>query len=294
MNGDGTTDLVLLQASAYNLPTSIQIRLLNSKGGSLKTITVQVSGGIASWLVRDLDGDSQPEVVVTSGSKSSKLTVYHNQLKSPGIMKATYTYSLKGSLKILDARDLDNDGPLDLIVSSSGTLHSLLVHSQGAGLAFKAKTLLMGGGGSAFFGASLGDLTAPPARGIHIKKGAFDVTISGVSAIRGYSTGILVEGNKAVLSEVTVEDTDLHGVRFSGVASGKVSSLTTRNLFQGVGLALDNATIVTVNNSDLCDAGYNPRLTAVGARCIKSAANGANNRLRLNNGCTTMATKPCP
>jgi len=48
-----------------------------------------------------------------------------------------------------------------------------------------------------------------------------------------------------------------------------------------------------VNNCDLCDGGYDPRLTAVGARCVKSAANGINNRLRLNNGCTTLAYKTC-
>jgi len=292
MNGDGNTDMVLLHGS----PTSasmVRVYLGNGKGQFTSVKSLSPGGSITSTLVRDLDGDGLPEVVLTAGTKGSSLIIYQNQLKGGSSFKQLLALKSSGSARILDARDMNNDGLLDLISESSSWSRAVYLLTQSAPMKFSAKVLMTGSGGTSFRAFALGDLTASPARAVYIKKGADGVTLTKVGAIRGYSTGVHVEGDKAHLNELVVEDTDLHGVKFKGVTSGKVEKLTTRNMFQGVGLALDNATIVTVNNCDLCDGGYDPRLTAVGARCVKSAANGINNRLRLNNGCTTLAYKTC-
>ena len=298
MNGDGKPDLVVLQSS-MTTPKEFRVLLNTGKGSFSSQQAIKVGDTITSYIVRDLDGDGQPEVVLsTSGSKYSYIRVYSNRLKTTGTFALTFSYLSLGAPYILDARDMDNDGLLDLVShmnSTSGLTSYVMLHRQNSSGSFTTSAVLNGKASSTpYFAAALGDLTDAQARGVYIKKGAKDVTVSDVGPIRGFSIGVLVEGDAATVEGVVVVDPDLYGARFDGVNTGKVSGLEVNQLFQGTALSLDNAKIVTVSNSDLCDMGQDPRLTPIGASCVMSAANGANNRLNRNNGCTTLAFTPCP
>lgn len=300
MNGDGKPDLVLVTLTgSMGAMTSIQVKLNNGKGGFSSLKSLSPGGTITSILVRDLNGDGLPELVVgTSSSSYGYLRVYKNTLKTSSSFTLSYSYGSKGSSYIWDARDMNNDSRLDLVFgafSTFGTVPYLMVGLQSVSGSFLVKVAYSGKVNSGVVsGTVLGDLDGQAARGVHIKKGASKVTVSNVGPIRGFSTGVLVEGDQATLEGVEVVDPDLYGVRFDGVNTGKVDSLKVKQLFQGTALSLDNAKIITVNNSNLCDMGRHPNFTPVGAACVLSAANGTNNRLNLNNGCTTLASKYCP
>ena len=298
INGDGHVDLVLLHGNGTS-PTGVQVNLNNGKGGFSGSKTVGAGGDITSSLLRDLDGDGAPDLVLgTSSSKLAYVRVFKNQYKTSGSFQLNFNYLSKGSGYILDARDMNNDGLLDLvsqISSTSSATSSVMLHSQNASGSYTTSTVLSSTTSTTpYFAAILGDLTANQANAVHVKKGADSITISNLGPIRGFSTGVLVEGDAATVEGVVVVDPDLYGVRFDGVNSGTVSGLKVSQLFQGTALSMDNAKIITVSNSTLCDGGQDKRLTPMGASCVMSAANGSNNRLNRNNGCTTLAYKPCP
>jgi hypothetical protein len=300
LDGDGDTDLLLVvfnQGKAAWLAS-----FLNSGKGSFSAAAKPIlpGDGIGAAALADLNGDGLPDLVLGPASGTGYLTVFLNA--GGGQFKNGWSDPVAEQTTAIEAADLDHDGDLDLVVTRDlyGTAipsYAVLVN-DGAGSFKSTWAPYASKAGNGYVALVAGDLDGPPAAGVRLLPAAAGSQVAGFGALRGFTTGIEVDGADAVsLSGVVVESPDLFGVRVKGVTKVAVSKLALRHLRQGVGLHLYGVQAAAIDGVSLCPQGWDRRLTAVSASCVKvGTLSGTGNRLALSNGCVGagLSWSSCP
>jgi Bacterial Ig-like domain (group 3)/FG-GAP-like repeat len=122
-NRDGKLDLIGLENEAAR----IAVYLANGDGAFAPPVYYGVPGGPESALVRDMDGDGHPDMVTTGGD--NVLRVLHGN--SDGTFSPTLAFPVPVGAKgmfpgLLDIRDYNHDGVLDLALTSLDGVHILI------------------------------------------------------------------------------------------------------------------------------------------------------------------------
>lgn len=120
MNGDGKPDLVV---TVY--PGAVAVLLGNGDGTFQPASTYAADNAPSAVIIADLNGDGKPDVVVcgciTSGCSTSGISVLLGN--GDGTLQPPYSYISDSSGAVplsLAAADLNGDGELDVVVSSTG------------------------------------------------------------------------------------------------------------------------------------------------------------------------------
>ncbi|MFK7980825.1 MAG: FG-GAP-like repeat-containing protein, partial [Saprospiraceae bacterium] len=135
LNGDGYPDLVV----THNVPSSVHVRLNNGDGtlgaSSLYSVT-NYSNGVE---FADIDGDGDIDMIGRSGNSSlssNRISIFRN--KGDGTFDAQETFSTNnGYGHYLRLGDLDNDGDVDMIFTTSASFNAIptfkVYENNGAG-----------------------------------------------------------------------------------------------------------------------------------------------------------------
>lgn len=310
-DGRYTTDLLLAavetSGSSAGLVTGLGIAFSGPNGTMDKTakpLVMNNTQNIGLVLVGELTGDGRPDVLVTPGPGSNiPATVFVN----PGSAPPWNGHEIKEMpsipLQWAELRDLDRDGDLDLLVAATKGNSPLsgiyLLENTGdksKGYFGRATLVRKVMANSVASGARVrvtGDLDGLPATGVTIN--GSDVMVRNISAVRGFAVGGEVLGDKALLESVTVVDPDLVGFSLSGAKGAVLSDCGVKQLFQGVGLRLENSSGVVLRGGAFCpEAWQGGAHSPLSLECRGSTVAPSKARLGLNNGCTLgSAWEPC-
>jgi uncharacterized delta-60 repeat protein len=124
LDGDGKLDLVVVNDSSG----TVSVLRNTSTPGNISfapKFDLAAASDCRSVLVRDLDGDGKPDIVIASAG-SSLISVYQN-LSTPGNLTtnsfaARVDYATGGSPLMVTAGDLKGDGKPDLVVGNNSML----------------------------------------------------------------------------------------------------------------------------------------------------------------------------
>ncbi|MCC6963511.1 MAG: VCBS repeat-containing protein [candidate division Zixibacteria bacterium] len=108
-------------------------QLLNDGSGSFTLGTpINVPQGAGGLAIADIDGDSDPDVLVSSGLDGGTLLTYANDL---GQLTEIDNYPIGDGVGCICATDLDEDNDLDLVMShdGSGTYQATVLINDGTG-----------------------------------------------------------------------------------------------------------------------------------------------------------------
>jgi Calx-beta domain-containing protein/VCBS repeat protein len=120
-NADGKADLAVSAGTNFTSGTANFVRVLTGNGaGIFPSFTDIVTTGAAGWLViRDLNGDSKPDIAVSntvfSPTTSNYVTIILNNAPSGFLSPTDYPTDGAGNLGV---GDFNNDGKPDLVLSS--------------------------------------------------------------------------------------------------------------------------------------------------------------------------------
>lgn len=119
INGDGRSDVVLGHGNASNQDVSVLRNLGNAT--FMTPDTFAVGGTVAGIAVRDLNGDSKPDVAATVRA-TSKLVVMTNNGVAPSVGFASpYTsFTVSGEPAALVLTDLNKDSRDDVVMTQYG------------------------------------------------------------------------------------------------------------------------------------------------------------------------------
>ncbi len=292
IDGDGDTDLVL-QATSSGKPVGVLIYKNDGKGVFTQITPTGLPSGLSVAAVADLDGDGDFDLVLAeSGVYTKPLAVYVNS--GNGTFINLWTSSENGNFSQIKVRDFDSDGDPDMFasLSQSSSKHQMMFYRNNGGGAFTSAWAMTTSGGKGYSTSSLGDLDGPKATGVRIN--GSDVRVKNFASIHGFSYGVEVKGNASKVSGLAVEDPDIYAIRYSNVTSGKLKAFKVKNLHQGTALGVLASSNISIDGSSFCDAGRKPRVVNLSAYCYKaSGLSGANNKMRLINGCKGLGWKSC-
>jgi hypothetical protein len=132
LNGDGRLDLVTAndEDATNRLADGSVSVFLGAKGGFGRRHDYPIGGGADGLVVRDLNGDGKPDVVVSRGEAGPFVSVLLN--RGDGTFGAKQDY--RGARRFADAvavADVDDDGRPDLVVANGHGISVLLNRGQG-------------------------------------------------------------------------------------------------------------------------------------------------------------------
>ncbi|WP_224366981.1 FG-GAP-like repeat-containing protein [Hyalangium versicolor] len=214
-NQDGSVDIATTSVVTNNVSI-----LLNDGAGNFTAssplIPIAATGGVQSSIAcRDLDGDNDPDIVVTSPS-SARLSILINQGNASFASPVAYTNSQNGQTAGISFGDADGDGKLDIF--SNGAAGAYLYVFKGAGNGTVAAGVGSPTGASAVANSALG-IVASDFNG----DGKLDAyilvtaTTGGVRPMTGSGTGtftagtLVTTGSSPGLNAIAIADLNVDG-----------------------------------------------------------------------------------
>ncbi|KFE60923.1 FG-GAP-like repeat-containing protein [Hyalangium minutum] len=214
-NGDGAVDIATTSVTTSNVSI-----LLNDGDGhfsvSSPLIAIPSTGGVQSTIAcRDLNGDGDPDIVVTSPS-SARLNLLINQGNASFAAPVSYTNSRNGQTAGIAFGDADGDGNLDIL--SNGAAGAYLYVFKGAGNGTVASGVDSATGASAVANSALGvvasDFNGDGKLDAYILVTA---TTGGVRPMTGSGTGtftsgtLVTTGSSPGLNAIAIADMNADG-----------------------------------------------------------------------------------
>ena len=159
---------------------SIQCRLRSLMSGVPNSLALEV---------QDMNGDSKPDIVVTQ-NQGPNIYVLKNQSSSTISFAAPAVFTIPGAFNDINSADFNNDGKLDLVLTSVFNAQALVLLNQSTAAAFSFATNNTLTTGNGPFGVDVSDINGDgfpdiivPNRGV----GAIDVFLHNKSASPGFS-----------------------------------------------------------------------------------------------------------
>lgn len=125
LNGDGRPDIIGFALNASGAPTSELRAWINQGGRVFTSVSLGTSAALGTLLVRDLDADGRPDLLVVRGSSPSSVqAAFQGVPAAPGSLGAFAMEpptTLANSFPTTpDLIDVDGDGRLDLAFPTTG------------------------------------------------------------------------------------------------------------------------------------------------------------------------------
>ena len=191
LNSDGKPEIIV--ANSFN---NVLYVFRNESGSgtlSINPVPVKITmAGVPNSLaleVQDMNGDSKPDIIVTQ-NQGPNIYVLKNQSSSTISFAAPTAFTIPGTFNDINSADFNNDGKLDLVLTSvfSAQAQVLLNQSTAAAFSFTTNNTLTTGNGP--FGVDVSDINGDgfpdiiiPNRGV----GAIDVFLHNKNASPGFS-----------------------------------------------------------------------------------------------------------
>ena len=128
LDGDGRLDLITAndEDDTNRLADGSVSVFLGAEGGFGRRHDYRIGGGADTLVIRDLDGDGRPDVVVSRGEAGPFVSVILN--RGDGTLGAKRDYRGAGRFaEAVAAADVNGDGRLDLAVANGGQGHGISV-----------------------------------------------------------------------------------------------------------------------------------------------------------------------
>ncbi|HZB11838.1 MAG TPA: FG-GAP-like repeat-containing protein, partial [Chryseolinea sp.] len=191
LNSDGKPEIIV--ANSFN---NILYVFQNESGSgilSINPVPLKITmTGVPNSLaleVQDMNGDSKPDIIVTQ-NQGPNIYVLKNQSSSTISFGTPTTFTIPGGFNDINSADFNNDGKLDIVLTSvfSAQAQVLLNQSTAAAFSFTTNNTLTTGNGP--FGIDVSDINGDgfpdiiiPNRGV----GAIDVFLHNKNASPGFS-----------------------------------------------------------------------------------------------------------
>ena len=191
LNSDGKPEIIV--ANSFN---NILYVFRNESGSgalSINPVPVKITmAGVPNSLaleVQDMNGDAKPDIVLTQ-NQGPNIYVLKNQSSSTISFAAPTAFTIPGAFNDINSADFNNDGKLDLVLTSVFSAQALVLLNQSTAAAFSFTTNNTLTTGNGPFGVDVSDMNGDgfpdiivPNRGV----GAIDVFIHNKNASPGFS-----------------------------------------------------------------------------------------------------------
>jgi len=118
LNDDGLLDLVTLN-SFLGSETSVSVLLSNGIGTFQSPVNYPAGTQLSDMALGDVDGDTAPDIVVSSGAGNGNLSVLRNTNDGTGAFAAMRQFPVKMSVSSLYLADFDDDTKLDVVLGGA-------------------------------------------------------------------------------------------------------------------------------------------------------------------------------
>jgi gliding motility-associated-like protein len=191
LNDDGKPEIIV--ANSFN--NVLYVFVNQSSGGTLSINPVPVKitmSGVPNSLaleVQDMDGDKKPDIVLTQNQGPS-IYVLKNQSAGTISFSTPVSFTIPGAFNDINSADFNNDGKLDLVLTSVFNSQALVLLNQStpAAYSFTTSNTLTTGNGP--FGVDVSDINGDGFPDIIIPNrgaGAIDVFLHNQSATPGFA-----------------------------------------------------------------------------------------------------------